>query len=85
MNAHSHRQRISFLALLNNLGTITPEQRAELDRLASIRVTQTTCGTLVVERQPMSLEDWKVRIVARNAQHREECSAELEAMKHKNT
>lgn len=63
MNAHTHRQRINFLAIKARMGSITPEERKELEWRSSIRVTDISGGTVtVVEAHPMTVEDWKAMV-----------------------
>lgn len=67
MNPHRHRQRIHFLNLKLSMGTITPEERSELDHLASIRVFEVTGGVVFVTPHEESMAEWISKIDERNA------------------
>lgn len=71
MNIHNHRQRIAFLNLRVRLGMASDAERAELKRLASIRMVATTAGAIILEPLPMTPEAWKTHVATRNAQLRE--------------
>lgn len=58
MNVREHQRRLAFLNLKANLGSITPDERAELQRLSLYRITETTGGTVLVEAYPIRPEDW---------------------------
>lgn len=65
MNPHSYRQRLTFLALKSQALGLTDEERKELERLQSIRVTEVSGGTVLIEALPMSVEDWKAMLKRR--------------------
>jgi hypothetical protein len=58
MNVREHQRRLAFLTLKANLGSITPDERAELQRLSLCRITETTGGTVLIESHPLRPEDW---------------------------
>lgn len=80
MNVYEHRQRLHFLNLKLRMGTITPEERSELDQLASIRVFEVTGGVVFVTPPEESMEEWISKIDERNAA---EC--ERREREHENT
>lgn len=78
---YEHQQRVAFLNLKNTLGTITRGERAELQRLASLRVIETTGGGPVLILPPEdTLQSWKAQLAARN-----EAERERRAHNHENT
>jgi hypothetical protein len=63
MNARTHQQRINFLALKSLMGSITPEERKQLEWLTSFRVTETCGGSVIyIEPHPMSVDEWKAHV-----------------------
>lgn len=65
MNAYTHGQRLNYLGLKAKTLGLTDEERKELERLQSIRVTEVSGGTVLIEAPPMSVEDWKAMLQRR--------------------
>lgn len=72
MNAHTHRQRVAFLNLKASLGTITPDEREEMERLASLQVIETTGGgPVIIAPKEETPGTWKSKVAERNAAEQE--------------
>lgn len=70
MNAHTHRQRLHFLSLKARMGSITPEERKELEWRGSFRVTDICGGSVtIIESHPMTVDEWKAMVERSRGDH----------------
>lgn len=59
--SHLIRQRSNFLALKANILGLSATEQKELERLRSIRISETPWA-VVIEPHPMSTDDWKAQV-----------------------
>lgn len=65
MDKANHDARLNFLRLKMKTGmTLTPNERAEFDRLKGIIITEIPHGVLYVSAPPMSTAEWKETVAA---------------------
>lgn len=59
--AHQYRQRVNFLGLKAKILGLSADERAELERLNSVRIRETP-EAVFVEPIPLDVDGWKAAI-----------------------